>query len=213
MDRCGIYQIRCAISGKSYVGSSCRIEARWHTHRRQLRKKEHRSPRLQQAWNKHGEAAFDFSVLEECAREDLFKREQFHIDQTKRDYNSMPIVRVITKEMHAKMCAAQRLLAEKRTHCPHGHEYTPENSYYGKRSNDKRCNQCNRERVAKRLDAETPEQREARRVAVGKCYLANREKYRALQKLYADRTKEQKRLYDIAYRDRKKAERTAELIQ
>lgn len=36
----GIYQIRCTITGKIYLGSSKNIEHRWHQHR-QLRSSEH----------------------------------------------------------------------------------------------------------------------------------------------------------------------------
>lgn len=35
----------------------------------------------------------------------------------------------------------------RKTHCPHGHEYTPENIQYGGRSGrERRCRECNRER-------------------------------------------------------------------
>lgn len=55
-DFCGIYEIRCMVSGKSYVGSSVHINRRWSDHRYKLRRGDHPSPRLQHAWNTHGEA-------------------------------------------------------------------------------------------------------------------------------------------------------------
>lgn len=37
-----------------------------------------------------------------------------------------------------------------KTHCPHGHEYTPDNTYYngGSNGNSRCCKQCNRDRAA-----------------------------------------------------------------
>lgn len=135
-DKCGVYQILCLVSGKSYVGSSIRIYQRWYQHRRCLRIGDHRSPRLQRAWLKHGEENFYFSILEECDRNVLFEREQYWIDLRKRDYNSMRIVRVPSKEMVEKRIAALRALAALCTHCPKGHEYSEKNtriSRYGSR--------------------------------------------------------------------------------
>lgn len=208
-DKCGIYEISSIASGKSYVGSSWQIHTRWARHRYELRRNTHRSPRLQQAWNKHGEANFVFTVLEECAREVLFSREQFHIDAKKRDYNSMPKVRVITDEMRAKMLAKMRLNSEARTHCPHGHEFTPENTYYGKQrgKSDKRCKRCNAERIAKLYARETPEQTLARNAKNNARYHANYVEQRAKQNAYAARTKEKKRAYDRAHLAEKRARR------
>mgnify|MGYP003656040359 CR=1 FL=1 len=203
----GIYEILCLVSLKSYVGSSCNIYRRWGQHRTLLRRGLHRSPRLQQAWNKHGESNFYFSVLEECSRDELFVREQFHIDSKKRDYNSMPVVRVITKEMRRKMVISAALLAAARTHCPHGHEYTPDNCYYGKKAGDKRCKACNRERVARVYANETPEQKR-KRLDTGTAWrIANRQATNKRMQEYMKNTKEQKRAYDLAYRPIKNAKR------
>lgn len=197
-DKCGIYEIKCLVSSKSYVGSSFQIYHRWYQHRTLLRHCKHRSPRLQQAWNKHGEANFVFSILEECSREELFVREQFHIDAKKRDYNSMPKVRVITKEMRAKMNASMAAIAAARTHCPHGHEYTPENTYYGKHrgKSDKRCKACNAIRIGKLYAAQTPVQVAARNAANNARYYADHAGARARQNAYSVRTRDAKRAYD-----------------
>lgn len=212
-EKCGIYQILCVVSGKSYVGSSKQISVRWRQHRGRLRKGLHTSPRLQQAWTKHGEDKFVFSVLEECAVEALFVREQHWIDLKKRDYNSMPIVRVITPEMRSKMRLAQKAAAAARTHCPKGHEYTPENVYMGKKLGDKRCKACNRERVAAIYAAETPEQTAARLAKGLEYHVRNRDKRLEQQRQYTARTKEQKRQYDIAYRPIKNARRRSDAAQ
>lgn len=156
------------------------------------------------AWLKHGEAAFVFSILERCEKSALFTREQFWIDQLKPDYNSMREVRVITAEMRAKMNAATRRRAELRTHCPHGHEYTPENSYYGRSgSNDKRCRRCNAERINRIYHNLTPEQLAERKTAAD----ARRIKYKEREKAYRQRTRNEKRAYDLAYRPVKNARR------
>lgn len=170
--KCGIYQIQCTVSNKIYVGSSSRIHQRWAEHRRQLRLSIHRSPRLQRAWVKHGEVNFHFSVLEECERDVLFVREQHYIDQLKPDYNAMLKVTVISREMRSKITASLRARAALITHCPHGHEYTPENT--GRNGRGRICRTCGNDRVRLALAAETPEQRELRRNQAADLYEKNR---------------------------------------
>jgi group I intron endonuclease len=76
----GVYEILCA-SGMRYLGSTRRdFEQRWATHRRQLRQGIHASPQMQNAWNKHGEDAFTFRVIELVEKEKCIEREQFHLD-------------------------------------------------------------------------------------------------------------------------------------
>lgn len=60
----GIYLIKHIISGRLYVGSALSIPRRILEHRRDLRAGRHVNRRLQNAWNKYGPDAFDFSVLE-----------------------------------------------------------------------------------------------------------------------------------------------------
>jgi group I intron endonuclease len=72
---CGIYCITHTESGKQYVGQSVDITMRW---------KHHTTPRkgsagIKGAIMKHGVAAFTFSVLEECKREELNERESWWI--------------------------------------------------------------------------------------------------------------------------------------
>lgn len=42
------------------------------------------------------------------------------------------------------MCAKGRARHQQITHCPKGHEYTPENSYYRAGGKQRRCKECNR---------------------------------------------------------------------
>jgi group I intron endonuclease len=212
MNNCGIYQIQCVVSGKLYIGSSKSIRMRWSHHRSKLRVGSHPSPRLQQAWNKHGERNFVFSVLEECDQEMLFVREQWHIDCFKPDYNSMLKVRVISKEMRGKMNAAMAAIAVARTHCPHGHEYTEKNSYLSKKNGARICRECNRVRVSKIYEAESEEKKASRIQRCQKYYQANRERLRAIQNEYSARNRDSKRAYDVAYRPIKNARRRERAI-
>lgn len=87
---CGIYRIALN-DGRCYVGQSVDIERRWRTERLELRnKKFNGNPNhyLQNAWNKYGEDAFIFEILEECALDiDLTVREQFWMDTLNSAFN------------------------------------------------------------------------------------------------------------------------------
>lgn len=59
-----IYGIRHIASGRIYVGSAVRTNARWRQHRSQLQRGTHHSRYLQAAWSKYGAEDFEFVVLE-----------------------------------------------------------------------------------------------------------------------------------------------------
>ncbi len=75
----GIYEIRNIIDGKRYVGSSSRLKVRWNQHKTALNRNVHFNSLLQNAWNKHGERAFVYEVVESCPTEQLMDREAFWI--------------------------------------------------------------------------------------------------------------------------------------
>jgi group I intron endonuclease len=84
----GIYAIRCLPNSRLYVGSARRFLARWRAHRSLLRAKRHPNPKLQKAWNRHGEQSFMFEVLEVV--EDpaqLAERELAWVNRLKPDLN------------------------------------------------------------------------------------------------------------------------------
>jgi group I intron endonuclease len=84
----GIYQIKNLINGKIYIGSSVNIQVRWWTHKSRLRRGIHGNPHLQSAWNKYGEDAFEFSILEIVEkREDAVILEQDYLDMFLPEYN------------------------------------------------------------------------------------------------------------------------------
>lgn len=76
----GIYKIENTENGKVYVGQSVTIERRFTSHRTALRGDYHNNSKLQEDFNKFGEDAFLFEILEEVkikTDEDLWARETY----------------------------------------------------------------------------------------------------------------------------------------
>jgi len=67
-DICGIYKIVNKKSGLCYVGQSQRVKKRVSEHFRQLRSNKHPNPKLQNAFNKHGEDSFDWKIEVICEK-------------------------------------------------------------------------------------------------------------------------------------------------
>ena len=84
----GVYAIVNVKNGKMYIGSACRFANRWWLHRRDLRANKHHSPKLQHAWNKYGEDAFEFVIVHVVDdRRLLLSAEQLYLDTLRPDYN------------------------------------------------------------------------------------------------------------------------------
>jgi len=63
-----IYSILNKLNGKIYVGQTSRpFKRRVTEHKSKLRGQNHRNPHLQNAWNKYGDDAFVFNILEHCS--------------------------------------------------------------------------------------------------------------------------------------------------
>jgi group I intron endonuclease len=75
-----IYQIVNRLNGKFYVGRAVRPERRWAVHLCKLRAGIHHARHLQHAWNKYGEAAFEFRIVRECEQGELVACEQAYLD-------------------------------------------------------------------------------------------------------------------------------------
>lgn len=60
-----IYCIRHIESGRTYIGQTCNAKRRWVCHVNSLRNGKHGNCHLQSSWNKHGEEAFEFFLLDE----------------------------------------------------------------------------------------------------------------------------------------------------
>lgn len=101
----GIYQILNLVDGKSYVGQSIDVEARWSQHLRKLAKQDHHSILLQRAWNKYSAASFKFNVLQECPEASLDYLEAFwmaRLDSVANGYNLCSITLDSGKILHQK---------------------------------------------------------------------------------------------------------------
>lgn len=83
----GIYKIINKIDGKYYVGSSKNIYKRWRKHKSLLRHNKHINDYLQNAFNLHGEANFEFIIIEKCLVENLKDVEQKYLDIAKSTQN------------------------------------------------------------------------------------------------------------------------------
>lgn len=68
-DFAGIYKIVNKANGTCYVGQSQRVKKRIKEHFRLLKLKKHQNPRLQNAFNKHGQDSFSWVIEAVC--EDL----------------------------------------------------------------------------------------------------------------------------------------------
>jgi len=89
----GIYLLTNFLSGESYLGSTTDFTRRWLRHRRDLRRLRHANQHLQAAWNKYGENAFLFVIVETVSsRNCLVETEQHWLDKLKPAYNIVKVV-------------------------------------------------------------------------------------------------------------------------
>lgn len=84
----GTYKIQNTINGKCYFGSSIDIHKRFIQHKSCLRRNIHHCTHLQNAWNKYGESAFIFEVIEICDECEILYKENLLLE-TKNIYNSL----------------------------------------------------------------------------------------------------------------------------
>jgi group I intron endonuclease len=91
LNKIGVYQIE--LNGKKYVGSTTKgFKKRWGEHLSYLRKGTHINCYLQHVFNKYGEDALKFSILEVVKTpEEIIIIEQKYIDELKPEYNIAPI--------------------------------------------------------------------------------------------------------------------------
>jgi len=108
----GIYCIENKTNGHRYVGGAVDLKQRKHQHLSSLRGNRHHSRYLQRAWNKYGEDAFEFSVIEYWEPEFLVSFEQWWMNMLRPEYNIAPVAGNTlgvkhTDEARANMAAAQ----------------------------------------------------------------------------------------------------------
>ena len=83
-----IYKIENIVTNDFYIGSAVDYTYRKWVHLKRLRENRHHNAILQNSWNKHGESAFSFSIIEEVLnKEQLIEREQYWIDTLNPRYN------------------------------------------------------------------------------------------------------------------------------
>jgi len=60
----GVFQVRCAVTGETWIGPSRALDTQQNGIWFSLRMGGYRSKTLQAAWNAHGQEAFELSVVE-----------------------------------------------------------------------------------------------------------------------------------------------------
>lgn len=90
----GIYMITCTANGRIYIGSSRNLHKRIEAHKWRLKSHTHKNRHLQRAYDKYGETAFEYQVIEFVMPWMIIEREQYWIDKYKpfgdQGFNIMP---------------------------------------------------------------------------------------------------------------------------
>lgn len=97
----GVYEIRCDVNNRSYIGQSTDIDRRWKQHIYELNNNKHINTDLQGDWNKYTRAKFTFTVLKECEPTYLNLFEAYYIElfETIRNgYNDATVSRLCRKD-------------------------------------------------------------------------------------------------------------------
>lgn len=91
----GVYQIVNIETNERYIGSTKNFNSRKAHHLYELRKRKHRTKKLQCAYNEYGEDVFAFLILEyvQTNRERRVEREQYWMDLLHPEYNEVLIAR------------------------------------------------------------------------------------------------------------------------
>lgn len=115
---CGIYCIENMFDNKKYIGRSVDIDARWRSHKSQLRKNKHSNPHFQNSVNKYGLENFIMYILEECDESELDDKEVYYISfydtrNYKKGYNVLiggntSKGRVVSQETRMKLSIAKK---------------------------------------------------------------------------------------------------------
>ncbi len=109
---CGIYYIQNP-NGRLYIGSSMNMDHRWGRYKRLDCKAQ---PAIYRSLKKYGVDAHEFSILQECSKDDLLVREQMFMDFYKPELNVAKVAacppsakgKKRSAETRARMSEAQR---------------------------------------------------------------------------------------------------------
>ena len=77
----GIYKITNIYNKKCYIGGSVSVKDRIRNHKKQLGCGEHYNRWLQADYDKYGEYAFKYEIIEECERKELRDKEKYYIEK------------------------------------------------------------------------------------------------------------------------------------
>lgn len=86
---CGIYKIKNRLNNQVYIGQSINIEERWKSHKNESLKGQ---TKFYKGIQKYGIDNFEWSIIEECSKDELDKKELYWInfyDSVKNGYNSV----------------------------------------------------------------------------------------------------------------------------
>ncbi len=87
----GIYKITCISNKRIYIGSATNLRKRKQEHWNGLRANRRHNLHIQRTWNKYGEDAFTFEVLELVLPMSLTAREQYWLNTLHPTFNAAPI--------------------------------------------------------------------------------------------------------------------------
>lgn len=116
----GIYKITNQINQKIYIGQSNNIDRRFAQHKSPYEQERYKDKPLYKAFKKYGIENFTFDVIEECAVEDLNKKEEFWIQKLQtltyqHGYNINAGGNGVAKENHPKHKLTARDVIDIRT--------------------------------------------------------------------------------------------------
>lgn len=122
----GIYTITNNMNGHRYVGSAVDLKDRFRCHRQHLNKETHGNTYLQRAWNKYGENAFKFEILECWEPELLISMEQWWMNMLCPEYNIAPVAGNSLGVKHSKKTRANMSIAHMGHRNNLGYKHTAE---------------------------------------------------------------------------------------
>lgn len=174
----GIYKITCTANKRFYIGSTVNLSARKRQHFSDLRLSKHCNRHLQRAWDKYGEHAFTYEVVELVLPMSLPAREQYWLNKFKpfgrRGFN---IAREAASNLGVKHSPEVVEKQRNRKHSPEtieklrlshlGYKHTPEALEHIRQANRQRTPEAReKQRQALLGKKQTPERCEKTRQAM-----------------------------------------------
>ena len=173
----GIYRITNLVNHKTYIGSSTHLHRRKNEHRSELRGARHCNSYLQKSWDRYGEDAFLFEVLEYVNMPELLPTtEQIYLDKYKPEYNLAKDV--VSPFMGRKLSEKSRNLISKR-------QLGKGNSFFGKKHTEETKKRMSEERHKRTMP-------ERQRVLISKLFSGDGATF---SKLTWDEVREIRKLY------------------